>query len=67
MHATHIMHALPNLRIAGGRLGDGFYHALQGLDCEDVNERDELRVVRERNRRLRRFYYLSSYENAQFE
>jgi hypothetical protein len=28
VHALHTVHALPDLRIAGGRLGDGFYHAL---------------------------------------
>jgi hypothetical protein len=28
VHAAHTVHALPDLRIAGGRLGDGFYHAL---------------------------------------
>jgi|ERR1700730_14435772 len=28
VHATHTVHALPDLCIAGGRLGDGFYHAL---------------------------------------
>jgi hypothetical protein len=27
VHATHTVHAVPDLRIAGGRLGDGFYHA----------------------------------------
>jgi len=26
VHATHTVHALPDLRIAGGRLGDGFFH-----------------------------------------
>ena len=36
MHATHTVHALPDLRLAGGRWGDGFYHALQGLDCKDL-------------------------------
>ena len=29
VHAAHTVHALPDLRIAGGRLGDVFYHALQ--------------------------------------
>ena len=38
VHATHTVHALPDLRLAGGRWGDGFYHALQGLDCEDVED-----------------------------
>jgi hypothetical protein len=28
VHALHTVHALPDLRLAGGRLGDGFYHAL---------------------------------------
>jgi hypothetical protein len=28
VHAAHTVHALHDLRIAGGRLGDGFYHAL---------------------------------------
>jgi hypothetical protein len=28
VHATHTVHAVPDLRLAGGRLGDGFYHAL---------------------------------------
>ena len=27
MHALHTVHALPDLRVAGGRLGDVFYHA----------------------------------------
>jgi hypothetical protein len=27
VHALHTVHALPDLRIAGGRLGDVFYHA----------------------------------------
>ena len=27
VHALHTVHALPDLRIAGGRLGDGFYHS----------------------------------------
>ena len=27
VHALPIMHALPDLRTAGGRLGDGFYRA----------------------------------------
>jgi hypothetical protein len=27
-HALHIAHPLPDLRIAAGRLRDGFYHAL---------------------------------------
>ena len=27
MHATRTVDALPNLRVAAGRLGDGFYHA----------------------------------------
>jgi hypothetical protein len=27
VHALHTVHALPDLRVAGGRLGDGFYHA----------------------------------------
>jgi len=40
LHATHTVHAVTDLRIAAGRLRDGFYHALQRLDCEDVNERD---------------------------
>jgi hypothetical protein len=26
VHALHTVHALPDLRIAGGRLGDGFLH-----------------------------------------
>jgi hypothetical protein len=25
VHATHTVHALPDLRVAGGRLGDGFF------------------------------------------
>ena len=25
MHATHTVHALPDLRVTGGRLGDGFW------------------------------------------
>ena len=33
MHARHTVNAVPDLRIAGGRLGDVFYHALQGLNC----------------------------------
>jgi hypothetical protein len=28
VHATHTVQALPDLRIAAGRLRDGFYHAL---------------------------------------
>ena len=28
VHALHTVHAMPDLRIAGGRLGDGFYPAL---------------------------------------
>ncbi len=28
MHALHTVHALPDLRIAAGRLRDGFYHSL---------------------------------------
>jgi hypothetical protein len=28
VHALHTAHAVPDLRIAGGRLGDGFYHKL---------------------------------------
>ena len=28
VHALHIVHALPDLRIAAGRLRDGCYHAL---------------------------------------
>jgi hypothetical protein len=24
-HALHTVHAIPDLRVAGGRLGDGFY------------------------------------------
>jgi hypothetical protein len=28
VHALHTVHALPDLRIAAGRLRDGFYHAL---------------------------------------
>jgi len=28
VRATHTVHALPDLRVAGGRLGDGVYHAL---------------------------------------
>jgi len=28
VHALHTVHAVPDLRVAGGRLGDGFYHAL---------------------------------------
>ncbi len=40
VHALHTVHAVPDLRIAAGRLRDGFYHALQRLNCEDVNERD---------------------------
>jgi len=27
VHALHTVHASPDLRIAAGRLGDGFYHA----------------------------------------
>jgi hypothetical protein len=26
VHALHTVHALPDLRIAGGRLGDGFFY-----------------------------------------
>jgi len=26
VHALHTVHAVPDLRIAGGRLGDGFHH-----------------------------------------
>ena len=40
VHALHTVHAMPDLRTAAGRLRDGFYHALQRLNCEDVNERD---------------------------
>src|SRR5260370_20881136 len=28
VHALHTVHAVPDLRIAAGRLRDGFYHAL---------------------------------------
>jgi len=28
VHALHTVHALPDLRIAAGRLRDGFYYAL---------------------------------------
>ncbi|MDX6403829.1 MAG: hypothetical protein QOH70_1284 [Blastocatellia bacterium] len=28
MHALHTVHALSDLGVDGGRLGDGFYHAL---------------------------------------
>ncbi len=28
VHALHTVHALPDLRVAGGRLGDDLYHAL---------------------------------------
>ncbi len=28
VHATHTVHAVPDLRIAAGRLRDGFYHTL---------------------------------------
>jgi len=28
VHALHTVHALPDLRLAGGRLRDVFYHAL---------------------------------------
>src|SRR5258708_5916537 len=28
VHAAHTVHALPDLRVAAGRLRDGFYHAL---------------------------------------
>jgi hypothetical protein len=28
MHALHTVHALSDLRVDGGRLGDGFYHLL---------------------------------------
>jgi hypothetical protein len=28
VHALHTVHALPDLRIAAGRLGDGFYHTV---------------------------------------
>src|SRR5882724_311346 len=46
-----------------GRLREQVHESLliRGLDCEDVNERDQLGVVRERHRRLRRLFYLSSF------
>ena len=28
VHALHTVHALPDLRVAGGRLGDGVSHAI---------------------------------------
>jgi hypothetical protein len=28
VHVTHTLHAVPDLRIAAGRLRDGFYHML---------------------------------------
>ena len=28
VHALHTVHALPDLRVAGGRLGDGFHDAV---------------------------------------
>jgi hypothetical protein len=34
VHALHTVHALPDLRIAGGRLGDGFYHAYLFANAE---------------------------------
>ena len=37
MHALHTVHALPDLRLAGGRLGDGFYQALL-LATADVRQ-----------------------------
>ncbi len=40
VHPLHTVHEVPDLRMAAGRLRDGFYYALQGLNCEDVNERD---------------------------
>src|SRR5260370_13264741 len=33
VHALNTVHALPDLRIAGGRLGDGFYHAYPLREC----------------------------------
>src|SRR5260370_23565339 len=46
-----------------GRVREQVHEALliRGLDREDVNERDELGVVRDFHRHLRRFYYLSSF------
>jgi hypothetical protein len=34
VHALHTVHALPDLRIVGGRLGDGFYHAYLFANAE---------------------------------
>jgi hypothetical protein len=34
VHALHTVHALPDLRIAGGRLGDGFYYAYLFANAE---------------------------------
>src|SRR5467141_1621657 len=46
-----------------GRMREQVHEALliRGLDREDVNECDELGVLRERHCHLRRFYYLSSF------
>jgi hypothetical protein len=39
VHALHTVHALPDLRVAGGRLGDGFLdiiampHSTKAPDC----------------------------------
>jgi hypothetical protein len=33
-HALHTVHALPDLRINGGRLGDVCYHAVLGATAQ---------------------------------
>jgi hypothetical protein len=33
VHASHTVHALPDLRIAAGRLRDGFYHVWFVREC----------------------------------
>ena len=41
VHALHTVHALPDLRIAGGRLGDGFFLNVAGaylIKLTDSNE-----------------------------
>jgi hypothetical protein len=45
VHALHTVHALPDLRVAAGRLGDGFYHStLKDEGCR----RDAKDLFRER-------------------
>jgi len=34
VHATHTLHALPDLRINGGRLGHVCYHAVLGATAQ---------------------------------